>query len=950
MAAQEYYGVVQQLYISYFGRPADYFGLRNFAEQLDAMDAPTEYEALAAAVEAGDNAGLTALVNSFNSSEESIALYGNDNSQLGNSRFIAAIYQNVLGREADAEGFDFWVNALQSGAVTKANAAASITAAALKLEGDDAQTVQNKLDVATAFTDALDTPSKFNAYAGNEAAAAARGLLQAVNNETDVDAYQANIDAAIAAIVNVAVPGKEFAFTAGIDNLIGTAGNDTFVATINDENSAASLFGPLDAIDGGAGNDTLSIAVTGSLAAAPTLNVKNVENLKVATTLNMGTADAAVDVSGIAFNTASLTAAGTVANVKVANTTDVTLTSAGAATLVGGKAVVVAAAGATNVSGAALTGVTVNGGTSSIVNNTATTGNGTTLTSVSLNDVAGTNVLTGNGLTTVNLSAIDTKGTSVTVNNATTGGHTLNLNLNAVGTKDDQIVVTDATATRVAVTTTASSNIALSAAAATTATVAGSAATTLNVAGSTVLASLDASAATGNVTVTGNLPALTSYKGGSAIDTISLGAAKYTVDTGAGNDVVTLTGAVAAGSTVNLGAGNDSLLMGTGGAVAVSTATAVTVIDGGDGFDTVSAGLLNAANAGQFKNFDALDLSAAANLDMNLVTGSTITGLTLSGNTVADKAAVLNNVKAGVGLSVAGVNAGTTTINVANATATDNTFGITFNGAAASAATKVANVDAGVVVLNGVETVTIASEGGNNTWNKVTLTDDALQTVTITGGKNLDLAFAGVNGTVSGTTGGVKMIDGSAATGALNINTANVIASGTNAGNAITTLNVKGGSAADTITLAGYATVNAGAGNDTIIVSKDGGILTGGAGNDTFNVKAAVATGVTEATSILTTITDLTAGDKIDLGVAGGSKFGATKVALGETVTNLDQALAFAAEGTDAAVTWFQYGADTYIVADKGDAGFNAGDVVVKLTGLVDLSTATIGADGIVTL
>lgn len=952
MAAQDYYGVVQQLYISYFGRPADYFGLRNFADQLEAMDAPTDYEELAAAVEAGDNAGLTALVQSFNSSEESIALYGNDNSQLGMSRFVAAIYQNVLGREADPEGFDFWTKALANGEVTKANAAASITAAALKLEGEDAQTVQNKLAVATAFTDSLDTPSKFNAYAGEDAAAAARGLLQGVNADTNVDAYQATIDTTIDSIVNVSVPGETYTLTTSIDSFLGGAGNDNFVATITD---TSNPIGALDVVDGGAGRDTLSIAdstTTGAALSLAGLTVRNVENLVVSS----NRAYSAFDISTTGVANASLTSAATTgtSTITAADTTDVTVAVAGtaSATITGGKAVVVSGTGTNTVNGAALTGVTVNGGTAKI-NNVDGADVESTLTSVTLNGVTGTdNAVVGDGVTMVNLTNIKAPAaaaaqTKVTVTNATDGGYTLNLNANAAN-----VNVTAANATKVAVTAATASTITLAAVNATSATVAGAGNLNLSLTGSAALASLDASAATGNVTVTGNTATLTAYKGGSAIDTISLGnatsAVKYNVDAGAGNDVVTLAGQIAAGSVINLGAGNDSLL-GTGNLVLASTTTATTIIDGGEGFDTVSAGLLNAANAAQFKNFDALDLSGAANLDVNLVTGSTITGLTLSGGAGG---ATLTNVKAGVGLTVAGENTGTSTINVANATATDNTFGITFNGVAATAAPAAASVKAGIVALNGVEAVSIASNGAANTWNSVTLADDALKTVTITGDKNLDLSFTGTIG--AATTGNdLSMIDGSAATGKLAIN----LAAGTTADPATSYnvasagLTVKGGSAADTITLSGFATVDAGAGNDVIVVGKAGGILTGGAGADTFNVSAATATVVAgTATAVVTTITDLTAGDKINFGLTlTAADFAKTQLALGAGVTTLDGAFAQAGAATEA-VTWFQYGTDTYVVADAGDAGFNTGDIVVKLTGLIDLSAATVGTDGIITL
>ncbi len=69
------------------------------------------------------------------------------------------------------------------------------------------------------------------------------------------------------------------------------------------------------------------------------------------------------------------------------------------------------------------------------------------------------------------------------------------------------------------------------------------------------------------------------------------------------------------------------------------------------------------------------------------------------------------------------------------------------------------------------------------------------------------------------------------------------------------------------------------------------------------------------------------------------------KTALDGTVTSIDTALAIAAL-TDTAneISWFQYGSNTYIVANDGTAGFAAGDLLVKLTGLIDLTNATLNA------
>ena len=271
------------------------------------------------------------------------------------------------------------------------------------------------------------------------------------------------------------------------------------------------------------------------------------------------------------------------------------------------------------------------------------------------------------------------------------------------------------------------------------------------------------------------------------------------------------------------------------------------------------------------------------------------------------------------------------------ATGAADSFAITFdNGAVAGATATVSNVSAGTVVTNGVEAMSVDSSGGNNTWNDITITNDALQTLTITGDKNLDVALAGTVGTAANATNGlgVAEIDGSAATGDLDIDV-------TGAG----TLNLAWGGVA----------IKGGAGDDTITIDAQGAELTGGAGEDTFVVAAAVATGTTEATSVLTTITDLNAGDTIDFDSANGgavSAFESEAVTLGAGVNNLDQALA-AAVDTASEATWFQYGNSTYIVADaNADGVFSANDIVVKLTGLVDLSDASLtnATDGELTI
>lgn len=756
---------------------------------------------------------------------------------------------------------------------------------------------------------------------------------------------------------------KAWWLTTGVDNIVGTSGNDTINATVT---ATSPVLGGLDKVDGGAGVDTLNIAdtVVGAAAAFALpagFSMTSVEKLNVTTNGNIGAAATAFDVSTVAGLTDfSGVAAGTAGSkVKAADTTNVSLTVAGnaAAAVEGGKAVNIvsgaAGAGATDVTGKALTSVTVKGGGVATVDNVAntaaaTTAVGTTLTSVTLDGIAGAMAgVKGAALTTVSLQN-QKSALAVTVTNDTSTA--LTVNANGVGYTADGTTVA---AVSVAAGSKAETVTVNATGTKSNLTVTGTVAKTVNITGSAdlVLApvatatKLDGSAATGNLTL-GDLAAGTvAVTTGAGNDSLAIQAtAKTTVATGAGNDTVTLKSDVAAGSTINLGAGNDKLLV-SAGLVVASTATAVTVIDAGDGVDTVAAALINASNAAQFKNFENIDISAAANLDVELMTGSAITGLTLTGGA---NGATLTNVAAGVGLSVSGSNTDVSTIGVKGAaTGTADSFTTTFVGEAAADATALAptTIAAGTVVTNGVESLKVVSSGTGFVTNTLAVTDNALQTLTVTGDKGLALTFAGTNGTavtgVTDTVNGVKTIDGSAATGVLNINTSNL----TNIAN--TGLTVKTGTANDVITLAQKATIDAGAGDDLITSAVAGGTFTGGAGKDKFDVGLSIAEAgkLTEATGAFkNVITDFSAGDSIKF-ADGATAFTSAKVALGAGVTNLDQALVQATiTPGDSSITWFQYGTSTYIVANDATAGYGVDDTVVKLTGLVDLSTATFSA------
>ena len=728
-------------------------------------------------------------------------------------------------------------------------------------------------------------------------------------------------------------PGETFTLTTGVDNLVGTAGDDVFSAVT--DAAGESVLGAFDSIDGGAGNDTLNITDTATAAAGEfsfpaDFSMKSVENVTIATTgaINIDLSDNAdvVSIKGDARGTANST-------VTASGNTDVALTVAGVATATvdGGKAVsVTAGTGATKVTGDSLTSVTIKGGGAATIDNDDVkdgSGKGTTLTSVVLDSVNAATTIKADGLTDVTVKGATEKANTVTITNSAED-HSLTVHVDGTGYKADgksevQTVIKDANATSMTVEASGEkSSLALTGSAKLeNLTITGDAALTLKADDLNTLKTIDGSAANGAL-ILGDLNAATvDVQTGSGNDSFTINATKkVTVDAGAGNDVVTLGDAIAVGSSINLGAGDDTLLSDSG-SVAASTKDATTVIDGGDGFDSVSASLINAGNAAQFHNFEALDLTAAVTgFDFDLLTNSAIEALTLSGN---NSAATINNVAAGVDLRVSGNNTAMTTINVKDAASGDaDAFSVTLNETADAAATA-------KLTINGIENLTVESTGAGDGQNTLQVTDDALQTLTITGSQDLALTFVGTNGADGGA---VNLIDGSAATGDLDINTAHVTA------DSKLGLTVKTGSGDDTITLGGKASVDAGAGDDRIISSAQGGTFTGGDGKDIFDVK--LATG----SDNMVTITDFVAGtDKLTFVNKGDETFAKADVS---DAQSLEAALDAAAAGdgsTNGALSWFQYGGNTYIVQDlSSQSDFQSGDIVVKLVGEHDLSGMTV--------
>jgi len=603
----------------------------------------------------------------------------------------------------------------------------------------------------------------------------------------------------------------------------------------------------------------------------------------------------------------------TVSSTSTGNVTDLTSADPNGS-LVGGSAVVTqGVAGKIGVNAGAVTINDVNASSTSAAGKIAsvTLGNGTSTT------------INSNALTSLTLN-----GSSGVVINALTTNPTTSkaLTLNLSGGTTNAVTDTNAEITALTVNATAAATLASFADAnLTTLTVSGSKLLTIaGVSGMTGLKTITVTGAGGFTNTTANaITTLTKIdtSGATGATTVSIDATKMVSYVGgAGVDSVTLVGALITGSSIVLGAGNDRLLQGAAGAV---TTSATTVVDGGEGVDSVASGLISVGNASMFKNFEIVNLSntGGTTFDVALLTGSTVQSLELNGGTGVGNYASVTTAQT---LAVTGAAAGSdATLGFTGVTGTADAYSISFNATTTGTATSPTTVDAGIVRFAGIETVNVASgSAAGVNLNKIVLNDADARSLVVTGSQGADIAFNTAFGTAGAN--GLSLIDASATSGGVKIATLN-------AGIATAGLAIKGGSGADNIIVADHGvnaaiTVTTGGGKDTVDVGANLGIIGSGA-----------------TAAAHTTITDFASGDALALKNQGTEVFTSTKFdvsTFGSLAAILD-AVAAGDGSTNGIVKWFQYNGATYVVEDNSAANtIQATDVVVKLTGLVDFSTA----------
>lgn len=159
---------VQQLYISYFDRPADPSGLQYWQELLD-----------------NGKVSMATIGNAFSASAEFQAAHAGQS----NSVLINRIYISLFGHDADTGGLLYWTDLVNHGALTPSQVVGAIGAGAL---GSDAVALSARTSFATAFTNYVtSTPDGAAAYNGPAAIIDAQMRLSVVHDQASLDAQLA---------------------------------------------------------------------------------------------------------------------------------------------------------------------------------------------------------------------------------------------------------------------------------------------------------------------------------------------------------------------------------------------------------------------------------------------------------------------------------------------------------------------------------------------------------------------------------------------------------------------------------------------------------------------------------------------------------------------------------------------------------------------------------------
>lgn len=576
--------------------------------------------------------------------------------------------------------------------------------------------------------------------------------------------------------------GQSFSLTTGVDNIVGTSGNDTINGLVDDTPATNSTLTAADKVAGGAGTDTLNVTLVNTATAVT--NAADISGVEIVNVRNVGTGTgaAALDASTITglteVNSDRSTGALTITNLATGAKAGVI----GNGTVVNGVENVSYATGATaatlNLAGGtkAATLTTTN---SSQVNLVAQTG----LTSVTINSTGAANTVKGiylNQKSDWTNAAGTAAVTSATINAAT-----------ALDISGQGLTGFAGTAASITVAGAAANTAA-------TATAAEKAAVALGTIEASTVKTLDASGLTaGGVSATLNT-AITSFKGG------------------AGNDIITAAATTATGASIDAGAGTGDTLVVTGTNDIATNGAAYKNFEVLKNTGTASldaskvAGITSVETAGDAAGFTKLTAGQAANVKVSVTQTGDLTYALAADTGTADVLGlnVVGSTAASVVNAASLVVAGFETLNLTAGSGSKTLY----DAAGTTQLTAGTGYDSfgfKAVANNDLKTVTLAGDYAA----KVALTSNQAKVTTVDASNNkggLDLVLGGQTGTVTVTGSDTRDVIalGAAGTGGLqivNTGAGNDAISASQAVIAVATIN--GGDGTDTLTVTDTSTV-----------------------------------------------------------------------------------------------------------------------------------------------
>ena len=190
MATTESLDLAQQLYVSYYGRPADPDGQTYWADIFDETD------------------DLDEALNAFGTSDEYTENFGS----MTNEELVNNLYQQMFGRDAEDAGLEYWTGRLDSGESTLVDIAQQVADGASDGDEPDLTTLTNKITVANTYTEQVTTQG--STYESDDIDDA-QAILDSVD-DTDASVTAGN-SAAIAEVASNTPAGETFVLTNGSD-------------------------------------------------------------------------------------------------------------------------------------------------------------------------------------------------------------------------------------------------------------------------------------------------------------------------------------------------------------------------------------------------------------------------------------------------------------------------------------------------------------------------------------------------------------------------------------------------------------------------------------------------------------------------------------------------------------------------------------------------------------